>query len=237
VDEICELNRIVLEGTQFADYVTPGRIRTTLPVGVGSYQAAPAEDCPFLLERFCDWLNNWHVDASPDTGVIPAIIKAICAHVTFEWIHPFGDGNGRVGRLIEFKILVAGGVPTVAAHLLSNHYNLTRSRYYLELSRASKTADGMLGFLIYAVEGFVDQLVQQIDLVLAQQFTILWNDMIHQSFRDQKSATRKRHRDVALAISDARRVVPLREIPTLTRELALQYAKLTDRTLMRDLPS
>lgn len=235
VDEICELNRIVLEGTQFADYVTPGRIRTTLPVGVGSYQGAPAEDCQFLLEQFCAWLNNWHVDASPDTGVIPAIIKAICAHVTFEWIHPFGDGNGRVGRLIEFKILVAGGVPTVAAHLLSNHYNLTRSRYYLELSRASKTADGMLGFLIYAVEGFVDQLVQQIDLVLAQQFTILWSDMIHQSFRDQKSVTRKRQRDVALAISDARRVVPLREIPTLTRELALQYAKLTDRTLMRDL--
>jgi hypothetical protein len=54
------------------------------------------------------------------------LIAAVVAHVYFEWIHPFGDGNGRTGRLIELKLLLEAGVPQPAAHLLSNHYNATR---------------------------------------------------------------------------------------------------------------
>jgi Fic family protein len=127
VREICLYNRTVLQGTQYADYVSPGHIRESVPVGVGGYQGAPAEDCRYLLEQYCTWLNRWDVAEGPDSGVIPTIVKAIAAHLMFEWIHPFGDGNGRVGRLIEFKILVAGGIPTVAAHLLSNPSALTRS--------------------------------------------------------------------------------------------------------------
>jgi cell filamentation protein, protein adenylyltransferase len=235
VDELCRFNQIVLEETEFADYVTPGHIRESLPVGVGGYRGAPPEDCRYLLERFCSWLNEWRICEGEDSGVIPAIIKAIVAHVTFEWIHPFADGNGRVGRLLEFKILVAGGVPTVAAHLLSNHYNLTRNRYYVELQRASTHEDGIVGFLSYAIEGFVDQLVQQIDLVLSQQLKVLWDDLIYRRLSSSKSVTNKRQRDLALAISTAHEPLPLKDLPALTRDLTIRYANLTDRTLIRDL--
>ena len=54
-----------------------------------------------------------------------AILRAITAHLYLIWIHPFGDGNGRLARLVEFTILLKSGIPSIAAHLLSNHYNAT----------------------------------------------------------------------------------------------------------------
>jgi hypothetical protein len=68
-----------------------------------------------------------------------AILKAMVAHLYLAWTHPFGDGNGRTARLIEFHILLSAGVPSPAAHLFSNHYNQTRAEYYRQLDRASKS--------------------------------------------------------------------------------------------------
>src|SRR4030065_2907005 len=97
------------------------------------------------------------------------IIKAVIAHLYFEWIHPFGDGNGRTGRLVEFQILVSSGVPPPAAPLLSNHYNLTRSAYYRELNLASRSGGDVIPFVCYAAEGFVDGLREQIGRGQAMQ--------------------------------------------------------------------
>ena len=55
-------------------------------------------------------------------------------------------------------ILVISGVPAPAAHLLSNHYNQTRSEYYRQLGRASQSGGDVLPFITYAVRGFVDGL-------------------------------------------------------------------------------
>ncbi|CED92167.1 Fido domain [Actinomyces succiniciruminis] len=59
-----------------------------------------------------------------------AFILATLAHLHLTWIHPFGDGNGRMSRLLEFELLIRAGVPVPAAHLLSDHYNKTRDMYY-----------------------------------------------------------------------------------------------------------
>ena len=67
------------------------------------------------------------------------ILSAILAHLYLAWIHPFGDGNGRSARLLEFGVLLTGRVPTVAAHLLANFYNDTRSEYYRQLRIASES--------------------------------------------------------------------------------------------------
>ena len=64
--------------------------------------------------------------------------------------HPFGDGNGRTGRLLELAILLEAGLPQPVCHLLSNHYNLTRASYYREPDRGSRTSDGIYGFIAYA---------------------------------------------------------------------------------------
>jgi Fic family protein len=66
-----------------------------------------------------------------------SVLLAVWAHLYIAWIHPFGDGNGRTARLVGFTLLLEGGVPAPAAHLLSNHNNRTRSSYYMELDKAS----------------------------------------------------------------------------------------------------
>ncbi|NOZ79295.1 MAG: Fic family protein [Acidobacteria bacterium] len=233
--ELCRYNREVLEGLDNEDHVVPGHVRESLEVTVGPYRGAPAADCRYLLQRLCGWLNEWDIGVGDDLGVVPVIIKAVLAHLYLAWIHPFADGNGRTARLLEFKILVAGGVPTVAAHLLSNHYNQTRSRYVRELSRASRTSDGVISFLLYAVQGFVDQLVEQIRFILAQQHMIAWKDLVHETFGASRSTTKKRQRDLALAIARNGEPVPYDRVTSLTTDLALAYGKRTRATLQRDL--
>ena len=232
--QIKTFNRQVLKGLDVGDDVQPGEVRAH-SVGVGAYRGAPAEDCEFLLSRLCAWLNDAEPTLPPGYETAAAIIKAVLAHLYLAWIHPFGDGNGRTARLLEFKILVSAGVPTAAAHLLSNHYNQTRSRYYLQLDRSSKARDGALGFLIYATEGFVDQLTAQIKIVRDQQWELAWTDYVYERFRDRQTATALRRRDLVLALSKTPERVPLDRIASLTPGLAAAYAKRTRKTLTRDL--
>ena len=66
--------------------------------------------------------------------------------------------------MAEFMILAREGVPSPCAHLLSNHYNLTRSEYYRQLDRSSRANSGRgdpLGFLLYSLQGLVDGLREQ----------------------------------------------------------------------------
>lgn len=78
------------------------------------------------MGKLCEWLNSDYFNIYPDTPMANSIIKAIMAHLYIAWIHPFGDGNGRLARILEFIILLDSSVPTPAAQLLSNHYNATK---------------------------------------------------------------------------------------------------------------
>ena len=138
---ICGFNRQVMDGTEYEPDVVPGTVRH-YSVGVADYQGAPAEDCTYLLERLADWLEgDTFTSDDPEIDFALTVASAIYAHLYFAWIHPFGDGNGRTARLLEFVILARSGmVPLPAAHLLSNHYNLTRDQYYRELRDATRTS-------------------------------------------------------------------------------------------------
>ena len=108
-------------------------------------------------------------------------VKAIIAHIYFVWIHPFGDGNGRTARLIEFQILLEAGIPTSAAHLLSNFYNQTRTEYYRQLDKTSKTKGDISDFIRYAIKGYVDELRDQLNIIRMQQWDIVWRNYVHDS--------------------------------------------------------
>ena len=138
-ERIERFNDMVLRGLPLAEGVVPGVVRKH-SVGVADYRGAPHQDCDYLLQKLCDWINGLK-SSKPRDQVAFAVLKAVLAHLYLAWIHPFGDGNGRTARLIEFQILLGAGVPTVAAHLLSNHYNQTRSEYYRQLSLSSKTKE------------------------------------------------------------------------------------------------
>lgn len=101
------------------------------------FEAPPSEAIPAEMRRFCGWFNS----TSPGGATpLPVLARAGLAHLYFECIHPFEDGNGRIGRSIAEKALAqATGQPSLTA--LSLALQRHRGRYYSELEVANKTLD------------------------------------------------------------------------------------------------
>ena len=226
-------NEMVLRGLPSAEHVVPGEVRRC-SVGVGQYKAPPWEECEYLLQRLCTFLNKDLQQPATEMPIGFAVLQAIIAHLYIAWIHPFGDGNGRTARLVEFQILLAGGVPDIAAHLLSNFYNQTREMYYRELSLATKPGGNVVGFLRYAIQGLRDQLDEQIRYIRQFQWDVVWRDLVYQRFREQSGDAAHRRRRVALELAHACSV-EVNKLRRLTPEIAELYAGKTNKTLVRDL--
>jgi Fic family protein len=233
---ICEFNRQILQGTELRPDVVPGVTRPG-PVVVGNYRAAPAEDVEYLLDKLVEWLNGpTFVNRDPEIQFALILAKAVYAHLYLAWIHPFGDGNGRTARLVEFAILAdCGHVPVPAAHLLSNHYNLTRDRYYRELDLASKPGQSTLGLLSYAIEGFIDGIREAIGMVRQQQIQVAWVNYVHERFTllpNTNASARQRALVLAMPMG---RSVRRDDLEGLTPKIAKLYASAGPRVLSRDL--
>ncbi len=232
-ERIRAFNKLVLSGLPLSDDIKPGEIRK-YSVGVADYKAPPWEDTPYLLERLCQFLNTDFPCPHKELGTGFAVLRAIIAHLYIAWIHPFGDGNGRTARLLEFQILLSGSVPTIAAHLLSNFYNQTRDKYYLHLSAASRSMEGVLGFVHYAIQGLRDQLDEQIRHIREYQWEVVWRDYVYQTFRGQSGPAAHRRRLVALELPRSC-TVEISKLRRLTAEIAELYAGRTSKTVSRDI--
>jgi Fic family protein len=99
------------------------------------FEAPPSEQVPNEMQAFLDWFGR----SSPQGhAATPAITRAAIAHLWFETIHPFEDGNGRIGRAIAEKALAQNlEAPTLTA--LAETIRRHRKAYYAELQRASHT--------------------------------------------------------------------------------------------------
>jgi len=90
------------------------------------FEAPPSSAVAEEMARFCRWFN-----ATRSTGEtpMPSLARAGLAHLYFESIHPFEDGNGRIGRAIAEKVLAQGaGQPSLTA--LSLLIQRRRKEYY-----------------------------------------------------------------------------------------------------------
>ncbi len=230
-------NRMVLDGLPEEDGVTPGEIRTK-GVGVGSvYKGAPAGDCEYMLDQLCEWLEQLTVDAGPDWHRAMGIIRAILAHLYLAWIHPFGNGNGRTARLVEFQLLLEAGYPSLTCHLLSNYYNRTRTRYYQVLRETSHTEPyPAWKFVAYALQGFTEELREQLKVIQGHQLGNVWVNFVHEADLGRSTPTARRRRALILALpNDPGELTPISAIPRLTPDLAAHYTGKTRKTLTRDI--
>lgn len=206
-------------------------------VGVMNYRGAPAEDCEYLIGRVCQWAQEGFEPppGREDLRFALNVLKAIMAHLYIAWIHPFGDGNGRISRLIEFQLLFQAGVPLPACHVLSDHYNRTREAYYAALDRTSKQ-DGypVEVFIQYAMQGFVDELREQLQIVKRAQMEVTWENYVHEMFRDQDTPARRRQKHIALDLPP-NEPTPRSKIRAISARVAEEYAGKTAKTVSRDL--
>ncbi len=101
------------------------------------FEAPPSVVVPHEMSRFIDWFNRTAPDgASP----LPPLARAGIAHFYFVCIHPFEDGNGRIGRAIAEKVLAQSlGRPTLTA--LAATILARRRAYYDALARANTASE------------------------------------------------------------------------------------------------
>ena len=228
-----QFNVQVLDGLNLPPEVQPGEIRHH-SVTVGPYRGPDWERCEELVQQMCDWLNGPSFSGDGTMRIPVAIIKASLAHLYLAWIHPFGDGNGRTARLCEFLVLVTCGVPTSAAHLISNHCNKTRDEYYRQLQYASESGGDVTRFLSYCALGFVEGLGEQLRWIYDRQFRLTWHEYVGSQVTGRDPDMRKRRALIAEVLL-FREPVAKKDIPRLTPELAQIYAASGPKTLARDL--
>jgi Fic family protein len=98
------------------------------------FEAPPSKAVPREMKRFIAWFNRTGPGGSHP---LPALTRAGAAHIYFESIHPFEDGNGRIGRAISEKVLAQGlGRPSLTA--LAATILIKRKSYYDALEAANK---------------------------------------------------------------------------------------------------
>ena len=132
------------------------------------YEALPTARVPDEMVRLIDWYNQ----SNPLNGdqKMPGIGRACMAHLWFEVIHPFDDGNGRVGRaLADHALSQYLGYPTTAC--LATAIEADKKSYYLQLEKASRGSLDINGWLDYfsnTVNEAQDIAREEVDFVLAK---------------------------------------------------------------------
>lgn len=102
------------------------------------FEAPPSSVVPKQMEQFLSWFN--YADTETEGDVAQALLKSAIAHLYFESIHPFEDGNGRIGRAIAEKALSKFlGKPVMLS--LSKSIEKNKKAYYQELKKAQQTLE------------------------------------------------------------------------------------------------
>ena len=126
------------------------------------YEAPPSSQVPAEMKRFIEWFNG-----SQD---MKGAVRAGVAHLYFECIHPFSDGNGRIGRAIsEIALSQELGHPALLS--LSTTIENRRNEYYEALNRASRNGLDITEWLVWFTELVLDsqrQAKEQIAFVLSK---------------------------------------------------------------------
>jgi Fic family protein len=156
---IREIHEILVRGTRGANKA-PGEFRTSqnwiggTGPGDAVYVPPPPHDVMPALANLERFLHG--------EGDMPLLVRAGLAHVQFETIHPFLDGNGRVGRLLITFLLCARGALSHPLLYVSLHLKMHRTRYYEALQRV-RTHGAWEEWLLFFLEGVESVAAQATD--------------------------------------------------------------------------
>jgi len=119
------------------------------------FEAPPSKAVPKEMKRFVEWFTR---TAPNGKSPLPILTRAGIAHLYFVCIHPFDDGNGRIGRAVAEKTISEGlGQPTLVA--LSQTINRARGTYYEMLEKSNKRNE-ITAWLVYFAETVIQAQAQ-----------------------------------------------------------------------------
>lgn len=113
------------------------------------YEAPPSSEVPAQMSQFIDWFNKSRTDNATD-----GLVRAAQAHLWFESIHPFEDGNGRIGRAIMDMALSQDAGRTFRLHGLSVELRRHQENYYNALNRVQRVQDEPTAWLVWLIDTF-----------------------------------------------------------------------------------
>lgn len=149
-----ELHEKLMTGVR-GDHATPGEFRRTQNwIGRPGCTLADASYVPPAPDALMAQLGQWEDFLHDET--IPPLVHAALMHYQFEAIHPFIDGNGRVGRLLITLCLCARGVLPEPLLYLSAFFEATRADYYGSLRAVTEQGD-WVGWIEYFLNGVARQ--------------------------------------------------------------------------------
>lgn len=164
------------------------------------YTPPPPGEVPDMMAQLEKYLNT-------ESGEDP-LVKMALAHSRFEAIHPFYDGNGRTGRIVNILFLVKTGLLNAPILYLSRYINQTRGDYY-RLLRQTQSGRGWESWLVYMLHGVAA--TARHTIVLAEKIRDLHND--HEKSIGTMRLFRRRE------LLDAIFIYPLTTAAVLAKEL------------------
>ncbi|MBA4374429.1 MAG: cell filamentation protein Fic [Thermodesulfovibrio sp.] len=153
---IRELHAITVKGLEREGDTTPGTYRQS-QVKIAQSEHLPPEfiQVPQYMQELVAFINEAHPPKYD-------LIKVALAHHRFGWIHPFGNGNGRVVRLLTYALLIKYGFNVKAGGRVLNPTAVfcnDRDQYYAMLALADTgTAEGSESWCIYVLRGVLEEL-------------------------------------------------------------------------------
>lgn len=150
---IREMHKILMSGVR-GEKKTPGEFRTSQNWIGGSmpstavYVPPPHTEMADCLTDFEKFINNDEIDT-------PDLIKIAIIHYQFESIHPFQDGNGRIGRLLIPLYIQSKGMLDKPCLYISDYIEKNKDTYYDTLTRV-RTHNDMIGWIKFFLEAIIE---------------------------------------------------------------------------------
>lgn len=200
-----------LRGSQVVIGRTPGANPAQFPVLNARFvPVPPGQALETGVHDLVDWLrDNHHANIDP-------VVAAGMSHYQFETLHPFRDGNGRVGRFLIVLHLQIQGILSEPTLTVSPWFESRRSEYYDHLLRVSTSGDwnGFLRFFADGLRQSADATRQEmIDLVAVQA-------ALHESVRASALRADSAHSLVDLAVAN-----PSFTVRKVEAELDISYGR------------
>ena len=188
--DILTMHKLVTEGSDEVNNI-PGAWRT-FPVTVGTvamggvHKGSPHESLSELMEEFVSFLGSKKFNAHHP------VIRALLAHFFLVTIHPFGDGNGRVSRLLEAGILFQGEYNVHGFYGLSNHFYANEQEYKSLLQECRKSKPfNVSSFIKFGAEGFRNELAGINNFVKTKLNRVIYRQMLVRNYNIRTGVRRR----------------------------------------------